>query len=187
MVVVPDLGIKRKRDHDPDGAGLTGGCDLEGLEDRLGDLGLMADFDQCFYYRAKDGGIGEAVNLADLCMRGAIDISDQGDDRDAVVECFADAGERVGETRARHDGEDTGGAGGPRRGVGHDAGGSFMGYQKVWYAFGFQGVPEFVVLGAWDSEEAAHALATEGGGRGLCPGHLAVNAFTPGIAAELDT
>lgn len=63
----------------------------------------MADFEQSFHDRAKDGGVGEAVDLADLGVGRAIDIGDQGDDRDAVVEGLTDPGQSVGQTGTGYD------------------------------------------------------------------------------------
>ena len=85
----------------------------------------------------------------------AIDVGDDADDRDAVEEGLADAGQGVGQSRAGHDGEDADRAGGPRRGVGHDAGRSLVGDQQVGNAAGLERVPELVVLGPGNAEDAA--------------------------------
>ena len=121
-----------------------------------------------------------------LALGPAIDVGDEADDRDAVesaspmpVSALVKPG--PGTTR-----EDADRAGGPRRGVGHHAGGSLVRDQQVGHALGLEGVPELVVLGAGDAEDAADALAAERRRRRLGTGHLALDAVAPGEAAQLD-
>ena len=61
-----------------------------------------------------------------------------------------------------HDAEDADLAGGPRRGVGHDAGRGLVGDQEVGLTVGLEGVPELVVLGPRDAEDAADLPRTAG-------------------------
>ena len=65
LVEVPDLLIERERDDDGGRARLAGPRDPNRLEDRAGDLRLVADFEQGLDDRAENGGIGQPVHLPD--------------------------------------------------------------------------------------------------------------------------
>ena len=85
-----------------------------------------------------------------------------------------------------HDREGADRAGGARRGVGHDARRELVGDEQVRDAARLQRVPELVVLGTRDAEDAGDALARQRGGDGLGAGHLPLHARAPDEPAELD-
>ena len=126
--------------------------------------------------RPEDRGVGQPVHLADRGVGRAVDVGDDPDDRDAVVERLADAGHGVGQARAR--------ARRRRRRPSPVARAEASAMtlaeaslrdQQVGDAAGLERVPELVVLGARDAEDAADALAGQRrrrrpGRRSSCPG-----------------
>ena len=97
----------------------------------------------------------------------------------AVEQGLADPGQRVGQPRTGDDREDADLAGGTGRRVGHHAGRSLVRDQQVGNRAGLERVPQLVVLGPRNAEDAAHALTRQRRGRRLGAGHLALNAGSP--------
>jgi hypothetical protein len=58
--------------------------------------------------------------------------------------------------------------------------------EEVRHAASFDCIPELVVLGSGNAEDAGNALASQCGGRRLRAGHFSLDALAPGEAAELD-
>jgi hypothetical protein len=176
VVEIPGFEPAGVGDDDADGSGFAGASEAEGLKESGGDLSDVMDLVEVFDDGSEDGGVGETVDLGDGSVRSAGDIGEEDDDGAAIEEGFADSGEGVGEAWSGDEGADadfTGDAGG---GIGHDGGGGFVGDEEVGESGGLHGVPEFVVLGAWDAEDAADALALEGGDGSLSAGHAALDA-----------
>ena len=136
QVVVPDFDQKRIGDQHGHRARLAHPRGLERLEERPGDLRLVANLEEPLDDRADDRRVGKPVHLADRRTGRTIDVGDDADDRDAIEQGLADPGQCVGQPRARHHREDTDLARGPGRGVGHDAGRSLMGDQQIGNARG---------------------------------------------------
>ena len=84
-------------------------------------------------------------------------------------ERLADAGQGVGQTRSGHDGEDTDGTGGPRGGVGHDAGRSLVGDEQVGHALALKASQSSLFWAPGTPKTQGTPSQQQGRGGGLGP------------------
>ncbi len=186
QVVVPYFDQERIGDQHGHRARLAHPRGLKRLEEHPRDLGLVPNLEEPLDDRAHDRSVGKTVHLADRRTRRAIDIGDDPDDRNAIKERLADPGQCVGQPRTRHDRENADLARGTCRRVGHHAGRSLMRDQQIGNRAGLERVPQLVVLGPRNPEDAAHALARQCRRRRLGAGHLALHSGPSRIPAQLD-
>ena len=100
----------------PDAAGNV--ADLRGVEDAFGDL-------------LNQAGLRDFMELKRFILVAAGHVADDADERHAVEQRLADAGEGVGDSRPRHDAKDAGPAGAAGDAVGHARGRIFVGDEQV--------------------------------------------------------
>ena len=171
------------RHHDRDGAGFARLRHRERLPGHRRDVGDVAHGVDALGHGAEQGDVVEAMDLEGASVSTTADVADDADERDAVEQGFAHHGEAVGEAGAGDDAEDAGFAGGAGVAVGHGGGGVFVGHERVTHMFGFERVPEFVLLGAGDAEDPVGAFAAEGFDERLGAGHRAAD-FAGHLVAE---
>ena len=185
-IVVPDLGVKRIRDHHGDRAGLAGSRRSERLEDAPGDLGLMVDLEDCLDDRPQDRRVGQPVDLADLAlgprsmsvMMPTIGMLSKSASPMPVMALVSPG---PGTTEKTPTSPVTRAAASAMTLADDSCVTSRYGNSP-----GLQRVPELVVLGPGNAEDAADALAAEGCRRRLCAGHVSLDARSLGEAAKLD-
>src|SRR5262249_42464260 len=102
-------------------------------------------------------------------------VADDTDHRHAVEQGLADAAQRVGQPGPGDDAEHARPAGAPGVAVGHGRRGELVGHQQVGQVLRLQGVPQLVLLGAGDAEDALGPFEQEGLDEGLGAGHPPVD------------
>ena len=99
------MGIDEQvvRNHHGDGTRLAGLRDLESAADRAGNLGDVTHLDDFFTQRPEYSDLIDLVNLERPIFLAACHIPDHANHGNTVEQRFADARERVGDSRPRYD------------------------------------------------------------------------------------
>ena len=137
------------------------------------DFRLVADREDFLRHLLQQADLRQFVDLVRTVFVAAGHVADQADERDAVEQGLADAAERVGKPRTRHDRQDAWLPGAAGIAVGHGGCREFVRHQQVTQAARLHRVPELILLRPGDAEDALGALGKQGFHERFRAGHVA--------------
>ena len=140
-----------------------------------GNLVGLLDCEDRLGHGSKQLRIRQFMDLKRPVFSPACHIADDGDQRNAIEERLAQAGERVRHAWPRDRRQHTHLAGASRVAIRHHGRGVLVRHQHVAQAARLHGVPELVVLGARDAENTVRSLAKQRLDQCLRSRHLATN------------